>query len=142
VIFHRLNSPKQKPRHLRYVPGHERIDQRVDTARFRAGSLVSHRTLTAAPRKVLHEQHQCSQSLLRAGQAMAYRPISPQDQATPRLVSAVDRLPTRKQARGGDARFGPDDLAIKDLLALVERRAEETARARDALRAWLGRSRG
>jgi hypothetical protein len=58
------------------------------------------------------------------------------------VALGVQRETIRTWARGGDARFGPDHPAIKDLLALVERRAEETVRARDALRAWLGRSHG
>ncbi len=47
----------------------------------------------------------------------------------------------RSWRRGHDARFGADHPAMDDLLALVERRAEEVTAARDELREWLRRNR-
>ena len=53
----------------------------------------------------------------------------------------VERETVRSWRRGHDARFGPGHGAMDDLLALAERRSEETARARDELRDWLRRNR-
>ncbi len=44
--------------------------------------------------------------------------------------------------RNGKMRFEADHGALDRLLALAERRAAETARARDELREWLKRNRG
>jgi|SRR5712672_2681000 hypothetical protein len=48
---------------------------------------------------------------------------------------------TLRSWRRGHAPFDASHGALDDLMALAERRAEETARARDELRAWLHRNR-
>jgi hypothetical protein len=48
----------------------------------------------------------------------------------------------RTWRRGRDVHFGPGHHALDRLLALVEGRAGEVARARDELREWLRRNRG
>src|SRR5258708_29875151 len=56
------------------------------------------------------------------------------------LALGVERNTLRQWLRG-KSRFGPDHGALDDLLALAERRAEETVRARDELKGWLKRNR-
>jgi|SRR5258705_7913738 transposase-like protein len=53
----------------------------------------------------------------------------------------ITRETMRSWRRGHDARFGADHPAMDDLMALAERRADEVARVRDELRAWLQRNR-
>ncbi len=48
---------------------------------------------------------------------------------------------TLRNVRRGNMVVSPDHGMFDDLLALAERRAEETARARDALKAWLTKHR-
>jgi transposase-like protein len=56
------------------------------------------------------------------------------------LALGVERNTLRQWLRGR-SRFGPEHGALDDLLALAERRAEETVKARDELRDWLKRNR-
>ena len=53
----------------------------------------------------------------------------------------VSKETVRSWRRGKDALFDADHNAFDRLLAVVERRADETARARDDLREWLKRNR-
>jgi hypothetical protein len=53
----------------------------------------------------------------------------------------VGKETVRTWRRGRDALFDANHDAFDRLLELVERRAEETARARDELREWLRRNR-
>jgi hypothetical protein len=59
-----------------------------------------------------------------------------------RLARALGVQPESvRNWRRGKAPFTADHGALDDLLALAERRAEETAAARDELREWLKRNR-